>query len=70
MQALTELTGGRARFAGIGGECMAALGLDSLVPIRDWRSWASSNWSRLRAACCAGCARRRPISSGWRRPRW
>jgi lipid-A-disaccharide synthase len=35
MRALTELTGGHARFAGIGGECMAALGLKSLVPIRE-----------------------------------
>jgi len=35
MRALTELTSGQARFAGIGGECMAALGLESLVPIRE-----------------------------------
>ena len=35
MRALTDLTGGRARFAGIGGECMAALGLESAVPIRE-----------------------------------
>ena len=35
MRALTELTGGQARFAGIGGENMAALGLETLVPIRE-----------------------------------
>jgi lipid-A-disaccharide synthase len=35
MRALSGLTDGRARFAGIGGECMAALGLDSLVPISE-----------------------------------
>jgi lipid-A-disaccharide synthase len=35
MRALTELTGGEARFAGIGGENMAALGLETLVPIRE-----------------------------------
>jgi lipid-A-disaccharide synthase len=35
MRALTELTDGQARFAGIGGENMAALGLETLVPIRE-----------------------------------
>jgi lipid-A-disaccharide synthase len=35
MRALTERTQGSARFAGIGGEAMAALGLESLVPIRE-----------------------------------
>jgi lipid-A-disaccharide synthase len=35
MASLTAATGGRARFAGIGGENMAALGLESLVPLRD-----------------------------------
>ena len=34
MRALRERTGGRARFAGIGGEQMAAEGLVSLLPIR------------------------------------
>lgn len=33
MAALTELTGGAVRFAGIGGEAMAAQGLQSLVPL-------------------------------------
>jgi lipid-A-disaccharide synthase len=35
MRSLRERTGGRARFAGIGGEQMAAEGLASLLPIRD-----------------------------------
>lgn len=35
MRALTERTGGAARFAGIGGECMAALGLETKVPISE-----------------------------------
>ena len=35
MCALTERTGGAARFAGIGGECMAALGLETKVPISE-----------------------------------
>ena len=35
MRALKERTGGTARFAGIGGEGMAAEGLQSLLPIRE-----------------------------------
>ena len=35
MEALKERTGGRVRFAGVGGENMAAAGLQSLVPIQD-----------------------------------
>ncbi len=35
MAELIEQTGGRVRFAGIGGEHMAAQGLDSLFPMRD-----------------------------------
>jgi lipid-A-disaccharide synthase len=35
MRALSALTGGAAQFVGIGGEGMAALGLDSRIPIRD-----------------------------------
>jgi len=35
MAALTERTGGAARFAGVGGEAMEAEGLESLVPIQD-----------------------------------
>lgn len=35
MAALLERTGGRIRFAGIGGERMAALGLKSLVPLHE-----------------------------------
>jgi lipid-A-disaccharide synthase len=35
MESLRAATGGKARFAGIGGENMAALDLQSLVPLRD-----------------------------------
>ena len=35
LQALTRLTAGRARFAGIGGPTMTAQGLQSLFPMRD-----------------------------------
>jgi lipid-A-disaccharide synthase len=35
MRALSALTNGAAQFVGIGGESMAALGLDSRIPIRD-----------------------------------
>ncbi len=34
MTALSRLTGGRVRFAGVGGEAMTAAGLDSLFPAR------------------------------------
>ena len=35
MQALRERTGGKVRFAGIGGEQMTAEGIESLVPLRE-----------------------------------
>lgn len=35
ISALRELTGGQVRFAGVGGEAMAAVGLDSRFPISD-----------------------------------
>ncbi len=35
MQALKERTGGKVRFAGVGGEQMAAEGIESLVPLRE-----------------------------------
>lgn len=35
MAALSDLTGGRVRFAGIGGECMSEQGLESLFPMEE-----------------------------------